>query len=72
MDPVMIQHLARARLADLHRQARREAMARAVRQSRRARRQLTGYHRSGLLRALNWRGSRSCAGGRSLGARGIG
>jgi hypothetical protein len=52
MDPTMIQHLARARLADLHRQARRETLVRSARRTRRAQRQHTGHHRSGLAAVI--------------------
>ena len=55
MDPTMIQHLARARLADLHRQARREALARSARQTRRAQRQHSGHHRPGLAAVITRR-----------------
>jgi len=48
MDPTMIRYLAEARLADLHRQARRDALAHAARRTRRAQRQHPGLHRSGL------------------------
>jgi hypothetical protein len=34
MDPTMIQHLGQVRLAELHRQAQRDALARAARRSR--------------------------------------
>jgi len=49
MDPTMMRHLAEARLADMHRQAERHALARAARQTRRAHRQHPGYHRARLL-----------------------
>jgi len=52
MDPTMIRHLAEARLADMHRQARRHALARAARQSRRAQSQHPGYHRARLVAVL--------------------
>jgi hypothetical protein len=35
MDPVIVYHLGQARLAELHRQARRDALARAARLARR-------------------------------------
>jgi hypothetical protein len=55
MDPTMIRHLALARLDDLHRQARRDALARAARQTRRAQSQHSGYHRSGLVAVITGR-----------------
>jgi hypothetical protein len=55
MDPTMIRHLAEARLADLHRQARRDALARAARQGRRAQRQHSGYHQSRLVAVITGR-----------------
>lgn len=55
MDPTMIRYLAEARLADLHRQAWRDALAREARQSRRAQRQHFGYHRSGLVAVITGR-----------------
>lgn len=42
------QSLGRARIADLHRQARRDALARAARQARRARRQRSGQGGPGV------------------------
>jgi hypothetical protein len=57
MDPIMIRHLAEARLADLHRQARRDALARAARHTRRAQRQHSGHHRSALVDGADSRGS---------------
>jgi hypothetical protein len=55
MDPTMIQHLARARLADLHREAERDAQSRAARQARRVQGQHYGYHRSGLVAVITRR-----------------
>ena len=46
------QALGRAHLAELHRQAQRDALARAARQARRARRQEPGYHTPGILAAV--------------------
>jgi len=47
----IVQALAQARLADLHDQARRDALARAARRARRARRQ-HATHRAIALRAV--------------------
>ena len=47
-----IQALAQARLADLHDQARRDALARAARRARRARRQPATHRATALLAAL--------------------
>jgi hypothetical protein len=55
MDPTMMRHLAEARLADLHRQARRDALVRSARQTRRAQRQHSGYRRSGLVAVITGR-----------------
>jgi hypothetical protein len=55
MDPTMIQHLARARLADLHDQARRDALVRAARRSRRAQNQHSGRGRSRLVAVITAR-----------------
>jgi hypothetical protein len=46
------QALGRAHLADLHRQAQRDALARAARQARRARRQEPGHRASGILNSV--------------------
>ena len=43
MQSTTMQALGQARLADLHRQAQRDALARAARQARRARRQQPGH-----------------------------
>jgi hypothetical protein len=48
MQPTTIQHLGQARLAELHHQAQRDALARAAHQARRTRRQ-PGGHRPVLL-----------------------
>ena len=48
----IIQALARARLADLHDQARRDALARAARRARRAQRQHAPHRAIALLAAL--------------------
>ena len=52
MHPTTWRALGQARLADLHRQAQRDALARAARQARRARRQPPGYPAPRLLAAL--------------------
>ena len=46
------QALGRAHLADLHRQAQRDALARAARQARRARRQKPGHHVPAILNSV--------------------
>ena len=46
------QALGRARLADLHHQAQRDALARAARRSRRARRQHATHRTRAILAAL--------------------
>ena len=46
------QALGRAHLAELHRQAQRDALARASRQARRARRQEPGHRTPGILAAV--------------------
>ena len=46
------QALGRAHLAELHRQAQRDALARAARQARRARRQEPGHRAPGILNAV--------------------
>ena len=48
-----IQALAQARLADLHDQARRDALARATPRARRARRQHAPHRATALLAALS-------------------
>jgi hypothetical protein len=55
MDPTMLRYLAEARLADMHRQARRHALARAARQPRRAHGQGSGHHRPGLVGVVTGR-----------------
>ena len=52
MHPTTAQALGQARLADLHHQAQRDALARAARQARRARRQQSGDHSPGILAAV--------------------
>jgi hypothetical protein len=46
------QALGRARLAELHRQAQRDALATAARQARRAGRQQPGHRTPGILAAV--------------------
>jgi len=46
------QALGRAHLAELHRQAQRDALARAARQADRARRQEPGQRKPGILAAV--------------------
>jgi len=46
------QYLAQARLAELRRPAQRDALARAARQARRARRQQSGHRTPGVLAAV--------------------
>ena len=48
----LVQALAQARLADLHDQARRDALAREARRARRARRQPATHRAIALLAAL--------------------
>ena len=48
----IVQALGQARLADLHDQARRDALARAARQARRARRQHATHRATALQAAL--------------------
>ena len=52
MQPTTAQALGQARLAELHHQAQRDALGRAARQARRARRQPSGGHGPGLLAAV--------------------
>lgn len=53
-----VQALGQARLADLHDQARRDALARAARRARRARRQPATHRATALLAALTRRARR--------------
>ena len=46
------QALGRAHLADLHRQAQRDALARTARKARRTRRQEPGYRTPGILNSV--------------------
>ena len=52
MHHITTQALAQARLADLHRQAQRAALARAARQARRARRRSSGTLVPAVLAAV--------------------
>jgi hypothetical protein len=52
MQHTTVQALGRAHLAELHRQAQRDALARAARQARRARRQQSGHRATGILAAV--------------------
>ena len=52
MAHTIVQALVQARLADLHDQARRDALARAARRARRARRQPATHRATALLAAL--------------------
>jgi hypothetical protein len=53
------QALGRARLADLHDQARRDALARAARRARRAQRQHSTHRATALLATLTRRARQS-------------
>ena len=53
-----VQALGQARLADLHDQARRDALARAARRARRAQRQHSTHRVTPLLAALTRRARR--------------
>lgn len=55
------QALSQARLANLHDQAQRDALARAARRARRARRQHSAHRTPGLLAALVRRARRPAA-----------
>ena len=64
MDPTLSHELAKARIADLHRQAQRDTLARAARKARRARTHRPGHPPTGypavirrLLTALGTRAS---------------
>lgn len=52
MTPTTVQALGQARLAGLHHQADRAALARAARHTRRTRRQQAGYRAPGALAAM--------------------
>jgi hypothetical protein len=52
MQHTTLQALGQARLAEIHRQAQRDALARAARQARRARRQQSGYPGRAVLAAV--------------------
>ena len=49
MPHTTIQALGQARLAELHRQAQRDSLARTARQARRARQQQSGHPARGIL-----------------------
>ena len=52
MHPIISYELAKARIAEMHSQARRDALARAARQARRARRHEPGHRTPGILAAV--------------------
>ena len=52
MQPTTVQALGQARLAEWHHQAQRDALARAARQARHARRQQSRYPGPGVLAAV--------------------
>ena len=52
MQHTTVQALGRAHLAELHRQAQRDALARAARKARRARRREPGHRTPGILAAV--------------------
>jgi hypothetical protein len=52
MFPPIVTAVGQARLDDLYREARRDALARAARQARRSARQQSGHPRQGLLAAV--------------------
>jgi hypothetical protein len=52
MQHTTVQALGQARLAELHRQGQRDALARAARQARRARRQEPEHRGPGILAAV--------------------
>jgi hypothetical protein len=58
MHPTTTQALGQARLAELHHQAQRDALARAARQARHTAKQQSGNHRPGLLAAITRRACR--------------
>jgi hypothetical protein len=47
-----VKALGQARLAELHRQAQRDSLARTARQARRTRKQQPGYRASGIVAAV--------------------
>jgi hypothetical protein len=53
MFPPIVTAVGQARLDDLYRQARRDALLRAARQARRAARQQSGHPRPGILAAVS-------------------
>ncbi len=52
MFPPIVTAVGQARLDDLYRQARRDALVRAARQARRAAKQQSGHPRPGILAAV--------------------
>jgi hypothetical protein len=58
MQHTTVQALGRDRLAELQRQAQRDALARSARQARRAQRQQSGRRGPGLLAAVTARAHR--------------
>ena len=66
MPSTTLQALGQARLADLHDQARRDALARAARRARRPRRQHATHRTPRLLAALTRRARRPAATPESL------
>lgn len=52
MFPPIVTAVGQTRLDDLHREAQRDALARAARQARRAAKQQSGHGRAGLLAAV--------------------
>ena len=65
MHPIISYELAKARIAEMHSQARRDALARAARQARRERTHQPGYpapaHPSAVRRLLAALGARNSA-----------
>ncbi len=58
MQPTTARALGQARLADLHHQAQRAALARAARQARRAQQRQPGYRVTAIMAALTARARR--------------
>jgi hypothetical protein len=53
MFPPILSAVGQARLDDMYRQARRDALARAARQARRTAKQQSGQHGPGILAAIS-------------------